>query len=246
MLPLTATGISYYDDIGNVTTSISTLSPTPKQFILRPRYPLYGGWQTSFNVSYSVPQRTLSYQSAPLPSQFSSTSSPVTRTFFFSDDLNELKAGHVAHNRAYGFAVQFSPSMQHAAAEECVLRIALPEGARNVVAHSDIGELTKDEVESLTFSTLDYFGRRTIAFRRHNVLNSAAFGTVIVLYDLPFVYRIHKLFILCCLFLLALICWKIITSSIRWFQRGSLYAPLPRDKRLPTAAVAIVPHQKLS
>jgi hypothetical protein len=47
--------ITFYDEIGNISTSHLGFNNKNVIMTARPRYPLFGGWKTAFNVGYKVP-----------------------------------------------------------------------------------------------------------------------------------------------------------------------------------------------
>ncbi|KAI0984107.1 hypothetical protein GJ496_011881 [Pomphorhynchus laevis] len=57
-LPKLTRNIYYRDDIGNISTSSVAYSGSSLSLILRPRYPLFGGWQTIYNTGYDLPSHT--------------------------------------------------------------------------------------------------------------------------------------------------------------------------------------------
>lgn len=54
-LPKASTDIFYRDGIGNISTSNVRASSTQTIVRLKPRFPLFGGWGTDFNLGYTVP-----------------------------------------------------------------------------------------------------------------------------------------------------------------------------------------------
>lgn len=55
MLPAAAVGTYYRDDIGNISTSYMRIMKDAVELELRPRFPLFGGWQTRHVIGYNVP-----------------------------------------------------------------------------------------------------------------------------------------------------------------------------------------------
>lgn len=55
MLPAAAVGTYYRDDIGNISTSYMRIMKDAVELELRPRFPLFGGWQTRHMIGYNVP-----------------------------------------------------------------------------------------------------------------------------------------------------------------------------------------------
>ena len=55
MLPASAADVYYRDEIGNISTSNLLALDDSVELEIRPRFPLFGGWQTRFYVGYNVP-----------------------------------------------------------------------------------------------------------------------------------------------------------------------------------------------
>ena len=55
ILPENAQDIYYRDIIGNITTSKVRQHPEFTEVLLRPRFPLFGGWKTNFYMGYTLP-----------------------------------------------------------------------------------------------------------------------------------------------------------------------------------------------
>jgi oligosaccharyltransferase complex subunit alpha (ribophorin I) len=221
-VPPTASDFSYRDEIGNISTSRVATSQNFTQLLIGPRFPLYGGWKISFYVEYYLPFATLADVQEPVEGE----SLPELR-FFFSDTPAEQQQRKALAPRAFKIALPFTPSMQHAATDDCVLRIALPEGASHVVVRSDIEGLQKDATDAVTYSLLDYLGRRTLVLRRSTVVNGPAFGSVIVEYDVPPMYRFHKPVLVLVIVLVVIAALELLIRGTKWFTRGTLDLPLP-------------------
>ncbi|KAK7604615.1 hypothetical protein V9T40_005801 [Parthenolecanium corni] len=61
LLPATATNIYYRDEIGNISTSHLYFLENIVEVELRPRFPLFGGWNTQYILGYNVPSYTYLY-----------------------------------------------------------------------------------------------------------------------------------------------------------------------------------------
>ncbi|KAK6160856.1 hypothetical protein DH2020_004237 [Rehmannia glutinosa] len=62
-LPPRAHSIYYRDEIGNISTS-NVWSDSAKTLLeIEPRYPVFGGWRTSFTIGYGLPLRDFLFQS---------------------------------------------------------------------------------------------------------------------------------------------------------------------------------------
>lgn len=55
VLPAAASDVYYRDEIGNISTSNLWTQEDSVELELRPRFPLFGGWQTRFYMGYNVP-----------------------------------------------------------------------------------------------------------------------------------------------------------------------------------------------
>jgi len=55
ILPAAARDVYYRDDIGNISTSNMWTKHDSVELILRPRFPLFGGWKTRYVIGYNVP-----------------------------------------------------------------------------------------------------------------------------------------------------------------------------------------------
>uniref|UniRef100_A0A2K2AMK2 Dolichyl-diphosphooligosaccharide--protein glycosyltransferase subunit 1 n=1 Tax=Populus trichocarpa TaxID=3694 RepID=A0A2K2AMK2_POPTR len=54
-LPPRAHSIYYRDEIGNISTSNVWGDPKKTELLIEPRYPLFGGWRTTFTIGYGLP-----------------------------------------------------------------------------------------------------------------------------------------------------------------------------------------------
>ena len=55
LLPASAQDVYYRDEIGNISTSHLREEEDAVEMELRPRFPLFGGWQTKYTLGYNVP-----------------------------------------------------------------------------------------------------------------------------------------------------------------------------------------------
>jgi oligosaccharyltransferase complex subunit alpha (ribophorin I) len=55
VLPASAADVYYRDEIGNISTSNLLALDDSVELEIRPRFPLFGGWQTRYYVGYNVP-----------------------------------------------------------------------------------------------------------------------------------------------------------------------------------------------
>ncbi|KVI07308.1 dolichyl-diphosphooligosaccharide--protein glycosyltransferase subunit 1A [Cynara cardunculus var. scolymus] len=63
MLPPRAHSIYYRDAIGNISTSNIYGDSSKTLLEIEPRYPMFGGWKTSFTIGYGLPLRDFLFQS---------------------------------------------------------------------------------------------------------------------------------------------------------------------------------------
>lgn len=63
MLPAAARDVYYRDEIGNISTSHLREAEDYVELELRPRFPLFGGWQTRYYIGYNVPSYEYLYHS---------------------------------------------------------------------------------------------------------------------------------------------------------------------------------------
>jgi len=55
VLPAAASDVYYRDEIGNISTSNMLVQHDSVELELKPRFPLFGGWQTQYYMGYNVP-----------------------------------------------------------------------------------------------------------------------------------------------------------------------------------------------
>ena len=55
LLPKYIHDLYYYDYIGNISTSTAFRSDDNVQFSIEPRFAIFGGWKTDWNIGYSMP-----------------------------------------------------------------------------------------------------------------------------------------------------------------------------------------------
>jgi len=55
VLPAAASDVYYRDEIGNISTSNMLVQHDSVEIELKPRFPLFGGWQTRYYMGYNVP-----------------------------------------------------------------------------------------------------------------------------------------------------------------------------------------------
>ncbi|PNT47113.1 hypothetical protein POPTR_002G006600v4 [Populus trichocarpa] len=62
-LPPRAHSIYYRDEIGNISTSNVWGDPKKTELLIEPRYPLFGGWRTTFTIGYGLPLQDFLFES---------------------------------------------------------------------------------------------------------------------------------------------------------------------------------------
>lgn len=55
ILPASARDVYYRDEIGNISTSHMRVMDDAVEVVVRPRFPLFGGWKTNYVIGYNVP-----------------------------------------------------------------------------------------------------------------------------------------------------------------------------------------------
>ena len=63
ILPAAARDVYYRDEIGNISTSNLREDAEAVEVELRPRFPLFGGWQTQYTLGYNIPSYEYLYRS---------------------------------------------------------------------------------------------------------------------------------------------------------------------------------------
>ncbi|KAJ6336462.1 hypothetical protein OIU78_012957 [Salix suchowensis] len=77
-LPPRAHSIYYRDEIGNISTSNVWDDPKKTELLIEPRYPLFGGWRTTFTIGYSLPLQDFLFESEGKRFLDFSFGSPIT------------------------------------------------------------------------------------------------------------------------------------------------------------------------
>jgi oligosaccharyltransferase complex subunit alpha (ribophorin I) len=171
-VPLKAGSVDPYftDDIGNVSTSRyrpSNVQGRDAMLELKPRYPVFGGWKYSFRIGWNNALSTF---------------------------LRKVKVGG---GETYVLGVPFleGPKMPEGIQyERFVLRIILPEGAKNVrwetVGGTGLPVLSSEQSLHKTF--MDTVGRTELKISAMNVVDEARDAKILVLYDYPFFAAFRK------------------------------------------------------
>ena len=56
-LPMRASGLWYRDEVGNVSTSEASRRYNDVRLQLHPRFPIFGGWKSNFDIGYNLPTK---------------------------------------------------------------------------------------------------------------------------------------------------------------------------------------------
>ncbi|KAI5308287.1 dolichyl-diphosphooligosaccharide--protein glycosyltransferase subunit 1, partial [Ascosphaera atra] len=163
-------GDAYFiDDVGNVSTSHFRGGAGKKGnavLELKPRYPLFGGWKYSFKIGWNA-------ELSAFLRRVASTSSGENG----GEDTYALKVPLIQPPRN-GEGIQV---------DELVVRVVLPEGAREVRYELVDGAAMPDrkdvEAEIGTAKTfMDTVGRTVLRLRMRNVVDDARGGFLVVTY----------------------------------------------------------------
>lgn len=156
----------FTDDIGNVSTSHYRPNKVRDGLLeLKPRYPVFGGWKYSFRIGWNNGLESF---------------------------LRKLKIGdtHILN-------VPFieGPKMQEGVQyEHIMVRIILPEGAKNVkwelVGGTGMPTLQSEITLHKTF--MDTIGRTVLKLTALNVVDEAREANLVVIYDYPFQAAFRK------------------------------------------------------
>lgn len=145
LFPVDAKNLMYYDVIGNISRVYrSKTSPLPdyKMFDLLPRYPLLGGWKTTFTAEYSHPSSS-DLKSRSNSKQKGNWSYPMSVLFAAVEVLCDFRTYFwTLLYQIYGgeavVKVPLCPSIFYMYIQEARLTVELPPGSRvtNVVVPS--------------------------------------------------------------------------------------------------------------
>eukprot|EP01084_Bolivina_argentea_P178954 309277_1 len=146
MLPPGAHDLYYRDKIGNVSTSTVTKKRKGVDFTVKPRYPMYGGWSTSWYMGYNLR----------------------------SEEVLRSKVEAVGGTKmTYSFTLPFALPFDELWAEAMTVKVILPEFATNIKATVPF---KVEESHSKRFTYLDSprsigGGREVVFLRMRNVVN---------------------------------------------------------------------------
>lgn len=145
-IPVNAHGVYYRDVIGNVSTSRVRKARTETVVEIQPRYPMFGGWKTEFEIGYNVPANT---QLSVIDRHAPSAKSQVTN---------------------YLLNVTFGSMFPLVAIDEAEIRVILPEGASHIEWLTPFSIDSVDDAQ-LHFTHLDTTGRPVLVLRKTNVVH---------------------------------------------------------------------------
>ncbi|KAF7185812.1 Dolichyl-diphosphooligosaccharide--protein glycosyltransferase subunit 1 [Pseudocercospora fuligena] len=162
--PLSVGSVDAYfiDDIGNVSTSRFRTNKRESNLEIKPRYPVFGGWNYSFKVGWN----------GDLPN-FLRRTKAGSETFVLKIPFFE------GPKQAEGLEY-----------ERIVTRVILPEGATNVNFETTVPLVDNSTSFHRTF--MDTIGRTTITLTAINVVDELRDRDLIVTYDYPFSARFRK------------------------------------------------------
>ncbi|RMZ91563.1 hypothetical protein DV736_g1211, partial [Chaetothyriales sp. CBS 134916] len=168
-VPLKPGSVDAYftDDIGNVSTSRYRADAVREASLeLKPRYPLFGGWNYSFRIGWNN----------ALPSFLRKLKTPAD-TYILSVPL--LEGPKMAEGIQY---------------EQFIFRILLPEGSTKVrwEVHGGSGLPGLDAEQTLHKTYMDTLGRTELRFTAANVVDEARDAEIVVTYQYTFAAALRK------------------------------------------------------
>ncbi|KAL5618768.1 hypothetical protein FOVSG1_000990 [Fusarium oxysporum f. sp. vasinfectum] len=155
---------AYYTDvIGNVTTSTWRTDNRDALLVLKPRYPLFGGWRYPFTIGWNSDASNFLRKTA--------TGSFVLRIPFIEGPKQPE-------------GVEY---------EHINVNVLLPEGAENVKFHTNIPEssILSTSVD-LTRTYLDTVGRTAVSIKARNLVDEFRDRQLIISYDAPLSSALRK------------------------------------------------------
>ncbi|EXA52802.1 oligosaccharyl transferase complex subunit OST4 [Fusarium oxysporum f. sp. raphani 54005] len=155
---------AYYTDvIGNVTTSTWRTDNRDALLVLKPRYPLFGGWRYPFTIGWNSDASNFLRKTA--------TGSFVLRIPFIEGPKQPE-------------GVEY---------EHINVNVLLPEGAENVKFHTNIPEssIVSTSVD-LTRTYLDTVGRTAVSIKARNLVDEFRDRQLIISYDAPLSSALRK------------------------------------------------------
>ncbi|CZT14141.1 probable oligosaccharyltransferase alpha subunit [Ramularia collo-cygni] len=152
----------FVDDIGNVSTSRFRSNVREANLELKPRYPIFGGWNYNFKVGWNGELQNFLRRTEKGAESF------VLKVPF-------LEGPKQAEGVEY---------------EKVVTRVILPEGASNVRFETTVPLISN--TTTLVHSFMDTLGRTTLTLTAINVVDDMRDRELLVVYDYPFAARFRK------------------------------------------------------
>ncbi|KAG6030856.1 hypothetical protein E4U19_000219 [Claviceps sp. Clav32 group G5] len=167
-VPLHASSVDPYftDVIGNVSTSRFRRGRRDALLELKPRYPIYGGWNYPFTIGWNSDAANLVRKT--------STGGYVLKVPF-------MEGPKQAEGIEY---------------EQINIRVLLPEGARNVKFYTGVPESAITETSIGVHKTyLDTIGRTSVTIKAHNLVDEFRDRDIIISYETSSFDTLRKPFI---------------------------------------------------
>nr|OQO25948.1 hypothetical protein B0A51_06086 [Rachicladosporium sp. CCFEE 5018] len=152
----------FIDDIGNVSTSRFRSNLREANLELKPRYPMFGGWNYSFKTGWN------------------SDLSSVVRALKGKSDEFVLKV-------PFFEGPKLSEGMEY---ERAVVRVILPEGAKILTWDTTVPVISN--ATSLHRTFMDTVGRTTLTLTSINLVDELRDRELIITYEYPFSARFRK------------------------------------------------------
>ncbi|KXL42067.1 MAG: hypothetical protein FE78DRAFT_155249 [Acidomyces sp. 'richmondensis'] len=162
--PLTVGSVDAYfvDDIGNVSTSRFRTNMRESNLEIKPRYPLFGGWNYSFKVGWNGDLDGFLHHVKGATDTF------VLKVPFFEGPRQ----------------------VEGVEYERVVTRVILPEGAKNIRFETSVPIVSNSTSLHRTF--MDTLGRSSLTLTAVNVVDEFRDRELFVIYEYPFMARFRK------------------------------------------------------
>ncbi|KAL5984258.1 Dolichyl-diphosphooligosaccharide--protein glycosyltransferase subunit 1A [Asimina triloba] len=162
-LPPRAHSVYYRDDIGNVSTSHLWGDSRKTELEIEPRYPMFGGWRTSFTIGYGLPLRDFLFQSEGKRFLNISFGCPMDEVIIDELIVKQQDVVMMIEYLALRFVMPWVPSRSAYRSS----MVALPEGSKDISV--SVPFPTK-QLEEIKFSHLDIVGRPVVVLQKYNVV----------------------------------------------------------------------------
>lgn len=190
LLPALATDIYYRDEIGNISTSNVRQKSKAQIMEIRPRFPLFGGWKTQYNLGYVL---------------------PATKNLFSLD-------GSFLGVKKYKLRIPFIDHIYDSmVVDQALVKVILPEGASNfeIKVPYDV----QRGVDETFYSYLDTYGRPVIVLSKKNLV-SWHIQNIDVVYSYKPIYLLHEpLLVTATIFTLCLIVIGLVRTKAQTFDK---------------------------